>query len=143
MERKRILIIDDDHFVRMMIRKSLQDHCYDITEATDGEMGLTMISDPVKPHLVITDIMMPHRDGLEIIMEIRKKYPHIRLVAISGSCFGWGGDYLEMSRKLGSDAIFPKPIDMNKMERVIADLLSKPSLYQESANYYRHSVAEE
>jgi DNA-binding response OmpR family regulator len=125
MENKRILVIDDDNFVRALVCKGLRSWGYGVTEAANGEQGMRLVETET-PDLVITDIVMPQKDGLETIMELRKKCPGIKVIAISGAGYGWGGDYLAMSHKLGSDAVFPKPVDMKELEKTISHLLSQP-----------------
>lgn len=125
MENKRILVIDDDNFVRTLVSKGLRNWGYEVIEAANGELGMRQI-ETENPDLVITDIVMPQKDGLETIMEIRKKRPGIKVIAISGAGYGWGGDYLAMSHKLGSDAVFPKPVDMKELEKTVNELLSQP-----------------
>ncbi len=100
MENKRILVIDDDDFVRTVVCKGLRTRGYRVLEAANGELGMSLIERGENPDLVITDIVMPEKDGLETILELRKKCPGIKVIAISGAGYGWGGDYLTMSHKL-------------------------------------------
>jgi len=87
-----------------------------------GFLGLDMVnSDP--PDLVITDILMPKKEGMETIMDIRKAYPDIKIIAISGQ--GWSGavSYLDMSQKLGANAALPKPFSKADLLEKIAEVL--------------------
>lgn len=135
MEKKRILLIDDDDFVRTLIFKKLGHLGYEVAEATDGLAGMDMIDEGFIPDMVITDIVMPNKDGLEIILEIRKKCPNTKVVTISGNGYGWGGDYLDMSKKLGSDAVFPKPLDMALFEEAIGNLLGSDAAASANNNF--------
>jgi len=112
-----ILVIDDDPLVREVIEQFLGSSGYNYRSAADGVAGLDMVNaDP--PDLVITDILMPKKEGMETIMEIRKAYPDIKIIAISGQ--GWSGavSYLDMAQKLGANAALAKPFSK-------ADLLEK------------------
>jgi CheY-like chemotaxis protein len=103
----RILIIDDDEDVRFMLRESLEGAGYHVQEAPNGAEALKLCR--VAPvDLVITDIFMPEKDGLEFIMELRCRNRLLPIIAISG-----GGELvrggLHIAPKLGATAILPKP----------------------------------
>jgi len=118
----KILVIDDDHAVRRTICDNLAESGYEVLEASDGDMGLSMI-DPAKlPAIVITDIIMPQKEGLETIIEIRKNFPQIKLIAISGGGRTRSTDFLTLAKRLGADAILPKPVDMDQLEKTIKSL---------------------
>lgn len=123
-ENAKILVIDDDYAVRTMICESLQDCGYQVVCAADGEEGLHFLSTQEIPDVVITDIIMPKREGLETIMEIKKRFPSIKLIAISGGGRTRAADFLSLATKLGSNAVLPKPINMDELERTIKVLVS-------------------
>lgn len=125
MSKKRILVIDDDQNIRAMLCDNLKDCGYDAYCAENGEDGLFEIEADVAPHLVVTDIMMPKKEGLEVIMEIRKKFPGLKVVAISGGGRGQGGDFLTVAGHLGADAALRKPINMTELERTIERLIGE------------------
>ena len=79
----RILIIEDDEHVRGMLRKMLERIGYDVFDAPDGKEGLDFYRNtPVD--LVITDILMPEKEGIQTIMELRREFPDVKIIAISG-----------------------------------------------------------
>jgi DNA-binding response OmpR family regulator len=121
---KRILVIEDDPAVRLTICENLRESGYDIIEAADGEEGLSMIAATENLALVITDIIMPHKEGIETIIAIKKQYPGIKLLAISGGGRTKSMDFLEVAQKLGADIIMPKPLDIDELERSVESLLS-------------------
>ena len=123
MTRKHVLVIDDENSVRKVICDNLKLSGFSVSGASDGEQGLGMI-DASPPSVVITDIIMPGKSGLEVIAAIRKDYPSIKIVAISG-----GGkvkemdDLLEKAKDLGADAVLSKPLDLDELEKTVERLL--------------------
>jgi DNA-binding NtrC family response regulator len=119
-----ILVIDDDPGIRLVLRKTLERAGYEVHEAADGEAGLKQFRD-VKPDLVITDIIMPEREGVETIVALRQQSPATPIVAISGGG-GGGADYLTMAKKLGAARALQKPFSVATALRVVDELLSPP-----------------
>ena len=120
--KKRIIVIDDDEFVRAILCEVLERWNYQVFGASNGQHGIEIIEGE-KPDIVITDIIMPEKEGIETILEIRKKYPDIKLVAISGSDRGASNiNYLDMARNLGANHALQKPIDLDQLKIVLKDL---------------------
>jgi len=115
----RILVIDDEAAVRETLCENLVECGFDVTSATDGEDAINQLEGKLTPQLVITDIIMPRREGLETIVEIRKKYPNVKVIAISGGGRTKSTDFLTLAEKLGADAVLEKPIDLDELERVV------------------------
>ena len=112
----QILIIDDDPSVRLTLRSALESVGHLVTEAADGNEGIEQfIADPTE--LVITDILMPNKEGLETIMKLRKIKQNLPIIAISGGGRIKAVDFLEAAKDLGADAVVKKPFHM-------ADLLN-------------------
>lgn len=83
---KRILMIEDDDDQRELFKMVLEQAGYDVTEAPDGKVGLQRFYQ--QPYeLVITDIFMPEKEGLETILELKKEFPTVKTIAISGGEF--------------------------------------------------------
>lgn len=116
----RILVIDDDDAVRATICENLIDFGYAVSDTNNGEDALQRIREGETPDLVITDIVMPHKEGLEIIMDIKKEFPAIKLIAISGGGSRKTTDFLYYAKRFGADEILPKPLDMDYLESIIA-----------------------
>ena len=121
-ERIRVLIIDDDEAVRETLRANLEDCGFQVNEAIDGEQGFQLIDERNPPHVVITDIIMPRREGLETIAAIRKKFPDLKLIAISGGGRSKTMDFLELAEKVGAHAVLPKPLDLDVLEKTVRNL---------------------
>lgn len=123
METSKILVIDDDSAVRSIICDSLMECGYEIQSARDGEEGLDMVNQGYHPHIVISDIIMPRKEGIETIRELKKNLPEIKVIAISGGGRTKAGDFLNLAKKLGANASVEKPIDMDRLEQIVAELL--------------------
>ena len=121
---RQVMIIDDDDQVREMLRRMLEYAGYAVQEAGDGDEGLRRLEDrPVD--LVITDILMPNKEGLETIMTIRREYPSVPVIAISGG--GWNGahGYLVTADKLGASRTLAKPFTRQQMLDAVEEVLAQ------------------
>jgi len=103
-----ILLIDDDELVRITVRQILESAGHTVVEARNGDEGLRVIA-TMQPDLIITDIIMPEKEGIETILEIRRRNTNIRIVAMSGGGQAQAMDFLPLARKLGADQILRKP----------------------------------
>jgi DNA-binding response OmpR family regulator len=105
----RILLVDDDAAVRDSIAVVLSNAGYTVDQAANGVDGMRLLRQHA-PDLVITDILMPQKEGIEIIREIRSLAAATPIIAISG---GGGGqaDYLKMAQAFGANAALSKPFD--------------------------------
>jgi DNA-binding NtrC family response regulator len=104
----KVLVIDDSDAVRSMIRKALESSGYHVCEACDGEQGLAAIQRET-PDLVVTDIVMPESEGIQMILELRRRKTKMPVVAISGGGTGWAMDYLRVAMASGAIASLTKP----------------------------------
>jgi DNA-binding NtrC family response regulator len=116
-----ILIIDDDAQFRSMLRQRLERAGYEVLEAPDGRVGMRVFREE-RAHLVITDIVMPEKEGLETIGALRRERPDVKIVAVSGG--GWIGPqgYLHMAKVLGAHHTFSKPFDWSEMLDAVREL---------------------
>ena len=103
-----ILLVEDDDRLRSMLKLLLTTAGYEVWEARDG-MGVGDLYGHHHPDLVITDLLMPNRDGLEVIMDLRRGDPKVRIIAISGGGHGRAESYLEIAQNLGAQWILSKP----------------------------------
>jgi PAS domain S-box-containing protein len=110
----RILLIDDEELVRSVMKRILEHEGFKVVEASNGNEGLMIFrNDPTD--LVITDLLMPEKDGMEIIIEIQKTYPNTKLIAVSGGGKIGAEHYLEMAERTGAMLTLRKPIDRKKL----------------------------
>jgi len=118
----RILIIDDDGDLRSFMRTVLEEEGHEIVEASDGRSGLERYaSNPTD--LVVTDIFMPGKEGLETIMELRRANPAARIVAVSGGGRFGQTNVLETAEKFGASATIEKPFSRRKLLNVVGEAL--------------------
>ncbi len=117
----KILVIEDDNDLRETLCMTLRDEGYNVAGAADGKQGAMMMKE-FTPELVITDILMPEKDGLEIIMMQRKEMPHVRVIAISGGCRLGPQGYLETASVMGAKKTLIKPFSMDELKLAIHDV---------------------
>jgi CheY-like chemotaxis protein len=117
----RVLVVEDDDHVQTMLRMTLEDAGYGTEVAGDGSEALKLLRERTVD-LVITDILMPGMEGLETIIEIRKSWPSLPVIAISGGGRCPANGYLEMAGEFGADRAFVKPVDRSELLKAISDL---------------------
>jgi len=103
---KRILVVDDNMMMRKLVINLLRNEIYEIDEACDGSEGLEKMEGTCYD-LIVTDIIMPGMEGIEMIIQAKRKFPNIKIIAISGG----KPYYLYLAKKFGVDAIFTKPLN--------------------------------
>ncbi len=112
---KRILVVDDEKQIRVLLRQMLEREGYEVHTAADGEEGLLMVGKHAFD-LIITDIIMPVKDGLKFIMELVRDYPEMKILAISGGGAIKADRYLNMAGYLGEGiATLEKPFNRAKL----------------------------
>lgn len=122
-ETHSVLIVDDEDMIRMILSQLLSKDGYNILQAGDGEAAVRACTGQ-KIDLIITDLVMPTKNGIDLIMEIKRSQGNIPIIAISGG----GGikgtfDYLSVAKLIGAEEIFPKPLDLDKLRKITASLL--------------------
>ncbi len=117
---KRILVVDDEAQIRTMLTQMLEQEGYEVHTAENGEEGLTLVG-RYAFDLVITDMIMPVKDGLKFIMELVRDYPDLKILAISGGGAIKAERYLTMAGYLGKIATLEKPFKRD----ILLDLVNK------------------
>ncbi|MBW1811270.1 MAG: response regulator [Deltaproteobacteria bacterium] len=118
----QIIVIDDDEQVRLWLKLALERAGHEVLDARDGQQGIKLLrNNPAD--LVITDIVMPEKEGIETIIELRNQFPDLKIIAISGGGRNLPENYLDMAAKLGADRTFTKPIQREELLDAIKDLL--------------------
>jgi DNA-binding response OmpR family regulator len=120
---KQALIIDDSADTREFLTLLLEKQGFEVFTASDGDDGLETFRKH-RPDVVITDIFMPNKEGLEVITEIRNIDEQIGIIAISGYKDNNGGmDYLEVAKQFGAQATLEKPFDNEELMKVIEEVI--------------------
>ena len=106
----KIMIVDDDPVLRMVAGEMLRQNGYEVCEAEDGEVAIRNLQ-TMTVDLVVVDMLMPNKEGIETIREIKERWPDTRLVAISGGGKGLKTGYLlSVAKTFGADAVYEKPL---------------------------------
>jgi CheY-like chemotaxis protein len=114
-----ILVVDDEESVRGFFYEVLTGAGYDVAVASDGSEALAMIRQ--RPFdLLLTDLVMPEREGLELIMTLRNERPKLRTIAVSGA---FGGTFLEAAKALGASAVLLKPVSPDRLLETVQQAL--------------------
>ena len=119
-EKGRVLVVDDDAGVRDVVRSMLESAGYQVVVAENGKEAMKLL-ETERADLILTDLVMPEQEGIETIKTLRRQYPDLKVVAMSGA---FGGDYLRIAAYLGAHATLAKPIQMNTLLRLVEKTLS-------------------
>jgi CheY-like chemotaxis protein len=121
-----VLLIEDEPEMRQVLARALGRR-YRVVEAESGDEGLEALRRH-RPDLVVTDIIMPDRDGIETIREIQEAAPGTKIIAISGGGFSTSQLFPETARAFGADAVLTKPFPLERLMAEVASLL-RPTLH--------------
>lgn len=105
---KTILVIEDNENMLRMVTDLLSRSGYQVLTASDGVDGMKVYH-KAKPDLVLTDIIMPDKEGLEVVMELSREVPRPKIIAMSGGGMMEPRTYLSLADKLGADEVLQKP----------------------------------
>ena len=117
-----IILVDDDESVRVIMRMALVRMGHVVREVENGREAMKLCGEQV-PDLMMTDIIMPEQEGIETIGAVRKKYPAVRVIAMSGGGRVSAIDYLQTALTMGADAILAKPFSSDELEAMVARVL--------------------
>lgn len=118
----KILVIDDDEGVRELLNDLLLPAGYEVALAKDGNEGIRIFSES-GADLVITDIIMPEKEGLETIMELKRSSSDVKIFAISGGSRNLPIQFLDASKNLGALRTFKKPFDCQELLKAVKEVL--------------------
>ena len=121
MENK-ILLIDDDEQFREMLAELLKRNGYDVIETYDGINANSLYLEH-QPKLVITDVIMPEKEGIETIIDLKREFKDVKIIAISGGGRTNAMDNLRSARLLGADKTLEKPFDNKEILNIIKELI--------------------
>ena len=117
-----ILVIDDDETTRHVLRAILEREGYTVLDAPDGDKGIRQYQEN-PTDLVITDIIMPGKEGIETIRDLRREFPNVKIIAVSGGGRIGPVSYLKMAKGLGALRTLNKPIDRTALLKTVEEVL--------------------
>ncbi|MBT3395769.1 MAG: response regulator [Alphaproteobacteria bacterium] len=120
----RVLVIDDDDALREVIAGALESQGYEVLQANNGRNGVDSLHRS-PADLVITDIIMPEQEGVGTILEIRKSFPDLKIIAMSGGTGSGSVDYLEVAEKLGAADTLMKPFRQHQLLSAVRGALGQ------------------
>jgi len=116
-----ILVIDDDDALRLLLREMLEAVGHQVREAANGREGLALYR-AQPPDLVITDILMPEQDGMEVILELTREFLDARVIAMTGA--SGERNFLSVAKLFGARHILEKPFGPDEIRRLVNYALS-------------------
>jgi CheY-like chemotaxis protein len=120
--KKTILVIDDDDQFRTMVVEMLERKDFKVYAASDGDEGLKIWKE-LNPDLVVTDIIMPNKEGIETILELKRRNKNVKIIAISGGGRTNAKDNLRSAQLLGATATLAKPFESSKLIDLVTQLI--------------------
>ncbi len=118
----QILVIDDDSLQRATLRVGLKRLGHDVHTAENGLAAIKMMnSQGISPALVVTDMVMPEMDGLEVIRHFQQHLPHIPVVAMSGEL---PESFLQLAKRLGARIALGKPVSAERVHEALNEILA-------------------
>ncbi|MBW1742583.1 MAG: response regulator [Deltaproteobacteria bacterium] len=119
---KKVVVIDDNAEIRRVIELKLRTQGYKVITAANGKEGLNLIKSK-QPDVVITDIVMPEKEGIEVITEVRRDFPNVKIIAMSGGGLIGPHEYLSWTKMMGVQRTFTKPFAINEILEAVNELV--------------------
>ena len=120
----KIIVIDDEPYILLLLKKMLEKEGHQVDMATNGVEGIDLYHKN-GADLIITDIVMPEKEGLETIINLKSENPSLKVIAISGGGRVDSREYLHSAQLLGAERIFQKPFKKDEIVKAVSDLLGK------------------
>jgi len=122
----RILLIEDNLSYRYALSEALLSFGHTVTEAVNGKEALKLLP-TADPELIITDIVMPEFDGIELLVALRTRRAPVKVIAMSAGGMRPATEYLNLAKVLGAAKVLQKPFDLLTLKEAIAELLPVPA----------------
>ena len=116
-----ILLVDDVRVDRTILKHWLEELDCEVIEASNGNEGLDLYH-AHRPELVITDLIMPQKDGIQMMIELQREYPDVKIFAISGVGAKKPGEFLPLAKGVGALRTFVKPVDKRELIDAVLEL---------------------
>lgn len=118
-----VLVIDDEELARFTIKEVLEGYGHTVIEAADGVKGIAAFHDN-NVDLIITDIIMPEKEGVETIIELKQEAPELKIIAISGGGRTRNLDFLKLAGEYGADKVMAKPFSAEDLMNAVNECLT-------------------
>ncbi len=118
----RILVIEDEAQMRKLLRQVLEDAGYEVEEAPDGLEGVRLYREN-PADLIITDMIMPKKEGMETILDLKLEFPNVKIIAISGGGRVGAEPYLQIAEGFGAERVFRKPFDIKELLTAVDEIM--------------------
>src|SRR5579864_8874162 len=118
-----LLVIDDDESMRRLRVRTLSGGKHHVIEAENGQQGLRLVAEH-KPDVVITDILMPQKEGIETIREVQELAPRTKIIAVSGGGLSHNLMFLDVAKAFGADAVLAKPFRPAQLVEAVEKVLN-------------------
>ncbi|NOZ47633.1 MAG: response regulator [Chlorobi bacterium] len=122
-KKTKILLVDDDKISLQILEDFITDDNFEIYKAENGLEALE-IQYAEKVDLIITDLVMPEMEGIELLLSVKKRYPDVKIIAISGKGNFLEADYLSVAKELGANYVLTKPIEKERINKTVKLLLN-------------------
>jgi DNA-binding response OmpR family regulator len=119
---RNILLVEDEVQIRAALKTALEDEGYKVEEAKDGNQAIKSFKNCL-PDLVITDLVMPDKEGLQTIREMRALSPEIKIIAMSGGGRNDSKTYLKMAQSFGAAYVLDKPFSITDFLDIVNKML--------------------
>jgi DNA-binding NtrC family response regulator len=126
MSSHSILLIDDDEQLRSMLRRALLRTGYQVMEAGNGRQALNLLAE-ASVQAVVTDIIMPDMEGIELILELRRSRPELPIVAMSAGGRIGPDSYLYLAERSGATRTIAKPFSIGPFLELVGEVLPPPA----------------
>lgn len=118
---KQVIVADDDASIRLLATRALSAEGFTVRNAADGLEAIKAM-EAMPASILVTDIIMPNREGVETIIEVRRRWPATRIVAVSGGGRLAPEQFLDLAGEFGADATLPKPFSMSQLVKTVKSL---------------------
>jgi two-component system chemotaxis response regulator CheY len=119
-----VLVIDDDDMIREVVRRALERAGHDVLEASEGSEGLSRLKASAVD-LMIVDVMMPKKGGIETLMELRNSRPGMKTIVITGKVDTASASFKNLIHAFGVKRVFQKPFDLDELAAAVQAILEE------------------
>jgi CheY-like chemotaxis protein len=120
-----VLVVDDDVMVRDVIRRGLERSGLEVIEAAEGAEALEKARQTAVDVLIV-DVMMPRKGGIETLMELRRSQPRLKTIMVTGKVDTDSASFRNLTQAFGVSRVFSKPLDLEELARSVLELLAAP-----------------